>query len=195
MKRLFDVLFSIFMLTILFIPLLFIALLVWIDSGYPFFFFQERVGQYGKPFRIIKFRTMQVIPGVDKGTFDAGDTSRVTKAGKFLRKYKFDELPQIINVLKGEMSFVGPRPEVKKWTEKYPCRWAKVLQVKPGITDNASLMFRNEEELLAGSDNPEKLYEEKILPQKLDLYENYVADKKFWSDVRILLKTAGLLLR
>jgi len=126
---------------------------------------------------------------VESGEFDAGDTSRVTSVGRFLRKTKLDELPQLWNVLKGDMSLVGPRPEVRKWVEVYPERWARVLTVRPGITDPASIEFRHEEKLLATSQDPERTYRDEILPRKLALYEQYVATWSFWGDIAILIKT------
>ena len=128
-------------------------------------------------------------PTSESGAFDVGDTSRVTAVGRFLRKTKLDELPQLWNVLRGDMSLVGPRPEVRKWVEAYPERWAKVLTVRPGITDPASIAFRNEEELLTAAPDPENYYRNVILPRKLALYEQYVATRSFWGDVGILLKT------
>lgn len=155
----------------------------------PVFFIQQRIGQQGKPFRLIKFRTMKVASGKTSGSFDAGDNTRITPLGRFLRKTKLDELPQLINVLKGEMSFVGPRPEVKQWTEVYPEKWKIVHSVKPGITDNASIEFRNEEEILAKSNDPIKTYKEEILPRKLDLYIDYVNNRSGWGDLIIIYKT------
>jgi lipopolysaccharide/colanic/teichoic acid biosynthesis glycosyltransferase len=121
--------------------------------------------------------------------FEAGNLSRVTRTGKFLRKTKLDELPQLINVLKGDMSLVGPRPEVRKWVEIYPDKWARVLTIKPGITDNASVLFRNEEEVLSMEANPENYYKEIILPEKLNLYIKYVNNHPFAGDVAIILRT------
>jgi lipopolysaccharide/colanic/teichoic acid biosynthesis glycosyltransferase len=132
---------------------------------------------------------MTVKKDAEKGAFDAGDSSRVTKVGRFLRKSKLDELPQLLNVLFGSMSFVGPRPEVEKWVHVYPERWKIVHSVKPGITDNASLEFRNEEEILAASLDKEKTYRDEILPRKLELYEAYVKKHSFLTDVEIILKT------
>ena len=132
---------------------------------------------------------MKVASGKKSGSFDAGDTSRITPVGFFLRKYKLDELPQFLNVLLGDMSFVGPRPEVKQWTAVYPEKWKIVHSVKPGITDNASIEFRNEELILAESQNPLKTYKEIILPRKLDLYIDYVQTRSFWGDITIILKT------
>ena len=155
----------------------------------PIFFIQTRIGKGGKEFRLLKFRTMRVKPKASEGSFDAGDQSRITALGKILRKTKLDEIPQLINVLKGDMSLVGPRPEVKKWTAVYPEQWAIVHQVQPGITDNASIEFRNEEELLARSSNPEETYRTVILPRKLELYINYVNHHSFFDDLMIILRT------
>lgn len=155
----------------------------------PILFRQLRVGKNGKLFRLNKFRTMRVLKEAEKGIFDAGNSSRITPLGKFLRKTKLDELPQLFNVLRGDMSIVGPRPEVKQWTEDYPEKWAIVHSVRPGITDNASILFRNEEEILAASSNPTETYKNEILPKKLDLYIDYVNNKSFIGDVKIILKT------
>jgi lipopolysaccharide/colanic/teichoic acid biosynthesis glycosyltransferase len=132
---------------------------------------------------------MSIKKGAEKGSFDAGNSSRVTSVGRILRKTKMDELPQLFNVLMGNMSLVGPRPEVEKWTRVYPERWDRVLMVKPGITDNASIEFRDEEELLAESENPEETYRNFILPIKLKLYEQYVDSHSLKGDVEILIKT------
>ncbi len=138
---------------------------------------------------------MRVQKGAEKGSFDAGNASRVTHLGKLLRKNKIDELPQLWNVVKGDMSLVGPRPEVRKWVDAYPVRWAHVLTVRPGITDPASIVYRNEEEILARSSDPEKTYCEEILPHKLDLYEEYVRSRSFLGDIGILLKTMWAVFR
>ena len=127
-------------------------------------------------------------------SFDAGDSSRITGLGSFLRRTKLDELPQLWNVFKGDMSFVGPRPEVRKWVEVYPDRWAKVLTVKPGITDPASICYRNEEELLAQAEDPTAYYRDQVLPHKLDLYEEYVQTRTFWGDILLILKTISSVL-
>ena len=189
MKRLFDFLVSFCFLLILLPVLLLTALCVVIDSGLPVFFIQKRVGKNGKLFSMFKFRTMTVLKEAGQGSFDAGNSSRVTRVGKVLRKTKLDELPQLLNVLIGDMSFVGPRPEVKKWVDAYPERWKVVLSVKPGITDNASIEFRNEEEILAVAENPEIAYRDEILPRKLNLYEEYVRNNSFFGDISILFKT------
>ena len=164
-------------------------LAVVLESGLPGLFRQRRMGRGGSEFSLYKFRTMTVQRGTERGSFDAGSSARVTRVGKLLRKTKLDELPQLWNVLVGDMSLVGPRPEVRKWVEAYPDRWSKVLAARPGITDPASIEFRNEEELLAAAPEPEAYYRNVILPRKLDLYEEYVETRSFWGDVGILLKT------
>lgn len=132
---------------------------------------------------------MKVASGKERGSFDAGDTSRITPLGVLLRKYKLDELPQLLNVLIGDMSFVGPRPEVKQWTSVYPEKWNIVHSVKPGITDNASIEFRNEEMILANAVDPLGTYKEVILPRKLDLYIEYVQNRSFLGDIGIIFRT------
>lgn len=188
-KRILDLIAAFIGLIILSPLFIIISLVINLLMPGPVFFIQSRIGKSGKEFRLLKFRTMLVKPRTLEGSFDAGDQSRITALGKILRKTKLDELPQLINVLKGDMSLVGPRPEVKKWTEVYLEQWAIVHQVKPGITDNASIEFRNEEELLAKSTNPEETYRNVILPRKLELYIQYVQHHSFWGDVRIILKT------
>jgi len=154
------------------LPLFAAALLKW-SSRSPVLFRQEPIGCVGTPFTIAKFRTMPVVQGAEKGCFDAGGSACVTQFGRFLRKTKLDEIPQLWNGLKGDMSFVGPQTEVRKWVEAYLERWAKVLAVRPGITNPPSIYYRNEEELLIQSDDPEEYYRDHILPHKLDLYEEY----------------------
>ena len=193
-KMFFDIIFSGIGLLLL-SPLLIIASgIILISDGCPIFFRQIRVGKNGDDFILNKFRTMRVIRGAASGTFDVGDKSRITKIGAFLRKTKLDELPQLWNVFKGDMSLVGPRPEVRKWVEAYPERWAKVLTVKPGITDPASIYYRNEEELLAQAADPVVCYRDQVLPHKLDLYEEYVRTKTFWGDIFLIFKTIMLVL-
>jgi len=133
---------------------------------------------------------MTVRPGAEHGSFDPGSAARVTGIGWFLRSWKLDELPQLWNVVRGDMSLVGPRPEVRKWVEAYSDRWARVLTVRPGITDPASIRFRNEEDLLAKSADPEQTYRNKILPIKLDLYEEYIATRSFLGDMVVIVQTA-----
>ena len=173
-KRVFDILFSVTGLIITLPVTILIALIIFIDDRGPVFFMQERIGLNLRPFTLYKFRSMRINTGSSSGSFDAGDRSGVTRVGKVLRKTKLDELPQLFNVLKGDMSIVGPRPEVKQYVEVYPERWSIVCKVKPGITDNASIEFRNEEEILVKSQIPQKTYVEEILPRKLMFYEQYV---------------------
>lgn len=188
-KRIFDILFSIFAL-FLFLPIIVvIGILIKLLMQGSVIFKQVRIGRKGISFFLYKFRTMRIVAPVSESSFDAGDKSRITVLGAFLRKTKLDELPQLINVLKGEMSLVGPRPEVRQWTEVYPEKWKIVHFVKPGITDNASIEFRNEEEILARTDDPVKTYREVILPRKLDLYIDYVNNQSFLGDIKIILKT------
>jgi lipopolysaccharide/colanic/teichoic acid biosynthesis glycosyltransferase len=188
-KRIFDILLSTIGLIIL-IPLgALIAIVIFIDDHGPVFFAQKRIGLNLRPFTLYKFRSMTVNKDASAGSFDAGNQSRVTNIGKLLRKTKLDELPQLINVFKGDMSFVGPRPEVKKWVDVYPQQWAFVLTVKPGITDNAAILFRNEEEILALTTNPENHYKEIILPQKLDIYSKYINNHSFTGDLKIIINT------
>ncbi len=132
---------------------------------------------------------MTISPGAEKGKFEPGNLSRITSFGRFLRKTKLDELPQLLNILMGDMSLVGPRPEVKKWVEVYPERWAVIHNVRPGLTDPASLIYRKEEKLLAGTPEPEKVYRYEILPHKLALYEEYVKKRNLFMDFVIIMKT------
>jgi lipopolysaccharide/colanic/teichoic acid biosynthesis glycosyltransferase len=177
-------------------PLLLAAwLAVVLGSGRPGFFRQSRVGRLGRDFTLWKFRTMTVRRGAENGSFDAGSVARVTPVGRFLRRWKLDELPQLWNVLRGEMSLVGPRPEVRKWVEAYPDLWAEVLVVRPGITDPASIEFRNEEEILSRSPDPEQTYRERILPRKLELYRGYVRSQSLRGDAAVLLRTVWAVVR
>lgn len=161
----------------------------------PIFFLQERIGKGGHAFGLIKFRTMLVAHDKTKGSFEPGDSSRVSPLGKFLRKAKLDELPQLFNVLKGDLSIVGPRPEVRQWTEVYTKKWAIAHSIKPGLTDNAAIEFRHEEKILALSDDPIKTYREVILPRKLDLYMDYVKNQSLWGDIKIILKTMRAIIK
>ena len=190
----FDIIFASLGLLLLSPLLIIVSGMILIFDSRPVLFRQMRVGVNGSCFLLNKFRTMRVVRGAASGTFDAGDSSRITKIGAFLRKTKLDELPQLWNVFIGDMSFVGPRPEVRKWVDAYPERWAKVLTVKPGITDPASIYYRNEEELLAQADDPVACYRDQILPHKLDLYEEYVMTRTFWEDIFLIFKTIMLVL-
>ncbi len=158
------------------------------DHG-PIFYRGERTGLHGKPFRIFKFRTMVVDAEKLGASSTSDDDARITRIGKFLRRYKLDELPQLINVLTGDMSLVGPRPEVKKFTDLYTDEEKSILSVKPGITDWASIWNPDEGAMLAGSTDPDRDYLEKIRPQKIRLQLKYVRERSFWTDIRIILLT------
>jgi lipopolysaccharide/colanic/teichoic acid biosynthesis glycosyltransferase len=189
LKRIFDFLVSLFGL-IIFSPLfLIIAILIKLDSEGPVFYRGERVGKDGKPFRIFKFRTMVKDAEKMGGPSTSADDPRLTKIGKFLRKYKLDELPQLINVLKGEMSLVGPRPEVPEEVATYSEKEKEILKVKPGMTDFASLWDFHEEEILKGSKDPHQTYREKIKPKKLKLALEYVEKRSFFTDLKIIFLT------
>jgi lipopolysaccharide/colanic/teichoic acid biosynthesis glycosyltransferase len=194
LKRPFDAVAAALGLVLLLPVLASVSLVLLLTSGRPVLFRQERVGRRGVPFRMYKFRTMATRPGAERGSFDPGRTDRVTSVGHVLRRTKLDELPQLWNVLTGSMSLVGPRPEVRKWVDVFPHRWARVLAVRPGMTDPASIEYRHEEEWLAGSPDPEGEYRDRILPRKLDLYEQYVKTVSFWNDIGILLRTLRLIL-
>ena len=189
MKRLFDIVASGFGLIVL-CPL-FLVLAIWIkcDSKGPVFYRQVRVGYKNKDFRIFKFRSMRV--GADKGSLVTigGHDPRVTRSGYFIRKFKFDELPQLITVFLGDMSLVGPRPEVRHYVDYWTPEQMHVLDVRPGITDPASIKFRNENELMEKAEDPEKYYIEVIMQEKIKLYLEYVEKQSFWYDFGLILKT------
>jgi lipopolysaccharide/colanic/teichoic acid biosynthesis glycosyltransferase len=194
-KRIFDVCVAAGGLLV-FAPL-FILIAVWIkfDSPGPVFFRQQRIGQYGRPFSIHKFRTMFARTRGGNSELTIGNDPRITRSGQFLRRYKLDELPQLVDVFFGRMSLVGPRPEVPKYVAVYPNEIrAIVLSVKPGITDLASIYFSRESEILAEALDPEREYVEKILPTKLDYYVRYVQTRSFGFDLMIILKTFKALL-
>ena len=189
MKRLFDILAAVVGL-IVFCPVLLVtAIAILILDGWPVLFFHERVGRNGRLFHLVKFRTMTVRQNGERGEFDAGNRKRVTPIGRFLRRTKMDELPQLWNVLAGDMSIVGPRPEVRKWTEVYPEHWALVHSVRPGITDPAAIAFRHEEDILAAADDPETTYRLEVLPKKLDMYGEYVRNRSLAGDLKIFWRT------
>ncbi len=194
LKRLFDLLAASAGLLLL-APLL-LALALWIkrDSPGPVFFRQERMGRYGRPFRIYKFRSMrQDNAGLQ---ITVGADSRITRSGHFIRTYKLDELPQLINVLLGDMSLVGPRPEVPRYVALYPdAVRTEVLSVRPGITDLASVQYRSESTLLADSTDPEHTYIHTILPAKLALCQQYVRQRSLLLDLKIIAMTLGILLK
>lgn len=189
MKRLSDILLSTFGLIILAPLLMFCALWIKLNSTGPVLYRGDRVGQGGRDFRILKFRTMVVDADKIGGSSTSADDPRITACGRFLRRYKLDELPQLFNVLWGEMSFVGPRPQVRWAVELYSAEEKQLLEVRPGITDYASLVFRNEAEILKGCGDPDEAYLEKIAPQKIRLGLNYVRKHSLWTDLTIIIAT------
>jgi len=190
LKRLFDILFSFLGLLITSPILLLVAITIKLDSRGPVFYRGERTGKKGKPFRIFKFRTMVENAERIGGPSTASDDPRLTRIGNFLKKYQIDELPQLINVLKGEMSFVGPRPEVKRYVDMMSQQEKDIiLSVVPGMTDFASLWNFHEGEILKGSSDPEKTYMEKIRPEKIRLQMEYVKKRSFMLDLELIIKT------
>lgn len=169
--------------------LVIISVLIKLTSKGPILFKQKRVGRYGKEFNILKFRTMVVNAEKLGKQITVGKDSRITKVGAFLRKYKFDELPQLINVIKGDMSLVGPRPEVPKYVELYNEKQRRVLDVRPGITDYASIEYRDENSILGRVDNPEEYYINVIMPHKIDLNMKYIEKNNVLIDIEIIFKT------
>lgn len=189
MKRLFDITASFFGILILSPLFIFISLWVGLSSKGGVFYKQIRVGKNNKDFKLYKFRSMRV--NSDKqGLLTVGSKdSRITKAGYFIRKYKIDELPQLFNVLKGDMSFVGPRPEVRRYVDLYSEEQMKVLSVRPGITDPASIKYRNENDILSSESNPEQYYIQHIMPDKLKINIDYINNRTFVKDIKIIFQT------
>lgn len=194
MKRLFDMVVSFCGLAALSPVLLAVALAIRREDGGPVFYRGERTGRKGRPFRIFKFRTMVVDAENMGAASTADDDPRITKVGRRLRKFKLDELPQLINVLTGDMSLVGPRPEVKRYTDLYTEEEKAVLTVRPGITDWASIWNSDEGALLAGQVDPDRYYEEHIRPEKIRLQLKYVRERSFRTDLAIILETLRVIL-
>ena len=188
LKRAFDLLLSSVILVLVSPVMALAALAILLESGGPIFFSQVRVGRQFREFRILKFRTM-VVRNDGPSVTVAGDR-RITKIGAILRKTKFDELPQFWNVIRGDMSIVGPRPEVPEYVDLFRERYQRILSVRPGITDFASIYYRNEEELLSHSNNPLMEYRNRVLPAKLDLADKYIRERSAWRDLRIIAQTA-----
>ena len=192
LKRIFDITLSLFGLIILLPFMLIIAILIKIDSKGSIFFKQIRVTKGGREFKILKYRTMRV--GSDKySQITVGKDKRITEIGSFLRKYKLDEIPQLINVLVGDMSLVGPRPEVPKYVNLYTEEQKEILKVR--ITDYASIEFSNENDLLASEENPEKAYIEKVMPKKIELNKKYLSEISVLTDIKIILLTIKKILK
>jgi len=195
LKRIFDILISLFSLILLFPILIIVLVLIKLTSKGPVFYRQTRVGEKSRDFKILKFRTMYV--GADKlGLLTVGGKdSRITRIGYYLRKYKLDELPQLINVFIGEMSFVGPRPEVRKYVALYTEEQKKIFKVRPGITDMASIEYRNENEILSQQINPDQYYIEVIMPRKIQINLDYISQRNLYQDFSVILKTFSAILK
>ena len=194
LKRIFDIISSLFGLILLSPFIIIIAILIKLDSKGPIFFKQVRVTKNGREFKIFKYRTMKI--GSDKySQITVGKDSRITKIGDFLRKYKLDEIPQLINVLIGDMSLVGPRPEVPKYIALYTEEQREILKVRAGITDYASIEFSNENDILANEVDPEKAYIEKIMPRKIELNKKYLSEISVMTDIKIILLTIKKILK
>ena len=189
LKRFFDIISSLIVLTIGLPFFIIISLLIALDSKGGIFFIQKRVGRNNVDFGLVKFRTMR--PGSEKaGQITVGGKDpRITKIGYLLRKFKLDEFPQLLNVILGDMSIIGPRPEVRRYVDMYSKEQLKVLSVRPGLSDFASIEYINENELLGKSDNPEKTYIEEIMPAKLQLNRKYIEQKSFGTDIKLIFKT------
>ena len=192
MKRCIDLVLSAAVLLVLSPLLVAVAAAIWLESGRPVLFRQQRVGSGLRIFYILKFRTMRT--GGNGPTVTVKGDSRITRIGRILRVTKLDELPQLWNVIRGDMSLVGPRPEVPEYVELYRERYKKILTVRPGITDLASIQFRNEEEILAGSSEPLRTYSERVLPAKLDLADMYIQKRSVLLDLSIMIRTACAIL-
>ncbi len=188
-KRFFDIFFSLLGIIILSPFVLIISIFLLISSKGKVFFIQQRVGKNNHVFMLVKFRTMKIVSGNNSLITIGVRDPRLTKVGYFLRKYKLDEFPQLINILKGDMSFVGPRPEVPKYVELYTEEQKKVFDVRPGLTDFASLKFFDENRILAEYDNPEKAYVEQVLPEKLRLSLKYIEEQSFLLDFKLICLT------
>ncbi|MDR0790503.1 MAG: sugar transferase [Bacteroidales bacterium] len=189
MKRCFDATSSFFGLLVLSPFLLLLSICVLFSSKGGVFYRQQRVGRHNKDFTLYKFRSMRLNADRQGLLTVGGKDSRVTKVGYFIRKYKLDELPQLFNVLKGDMSLVGPRPEVRKYVNLYTPRQQQVLSLRPGITDPASIAYRNENDLLARATDPENFYITEVMPSKLELNLQYIATRSFFGDIKIIFQT------
>lgn len=195
LKRLTDVVGAVMGIVLLTPVWLFVALVIALDDGRPVIFRQQRVGLAGRMFDVLKFRTMVRNAEQQGQLTTSGRDPRITRSGRWLRKYKLDELPQLFNVLKGDMSLVGPRPEVQFYVDRYNVHQQKVLTVRPGITDPASLTFIDENELLATADDPQRMYLDEILHRKVALQLDYVENRSFWGDLKIIGLTVLRIIR
>jgi lipopolysaccharide/colanic/teichoic acid biosynthesis glycosyltransferase len=194
LKRVFDLAAASAGIVILSPVLIAVALAIKADSPGGVFFRQIRIGRYGRPFHIFKFRTMVTDAEKLGPQVSSGDDPRITRIGSLLRKYKIDELPQLLNVIIGDMSLVGPRPEVPRYVDAFRKEYDQILTIRPGITDYASLEFKDENELLSTADNPEDKYLREILPVKIEYCKKYLRDQSFVTDLRLIFRTIGSIL-
>ncbi|MBF0405914.1 MAG: sugar transferase [Candidatus Riflebacteria bacterium] len=194
-KRCFDVVFSLLGLVFLSPIFFFVAMLIKLKSKGSVFFIQERIGKNFKPIKIIKFRTMTEKGFNEKIPINAENAQRITRIGGYLRKYKIDELPQLLGILFGDMSFVGPRPELAKYVNCFYKDYKEILQVKPGITDFAAIEYRNEEELLRQFPNQEEAYIQEIMPKKILMYKKYISSRGFFTDISLIFRTLFALIK
>ena len=193
LKRLFDIIVSLMALPFVLLAIAVFAPIIYFTDKGPVFYNAPRCGKNGKTFVMFKLRSMKVnapvLKNADGSTYSGDDDPRLTKVGRFIRKLSIDELPQILNVLIGDMSFVGPRPEVRKYVDMYTERQLKVLDVRPGITDLASIKYRNENDLLATADNPEQYYIDFVMQDKLALNLQYIETRSFFGDIKLIFRT------
>lgn len=194
-KRVFDILASFFGLALLAVPFVFVAIVIKSDSKGPVFFRQIRVGKNGREFYIFKFRTMILDAEKQGGQITVGKDPRITGVGNFLRKTKIDELPQLFNVFAGEMSFVGPRPEVPKYVALYTDYERNILRIKPGITEFASITYHDENDILTAGEDPEEFYINEIMPKKLALNMQYIKKMNVFYDIYLIFKTIAVILK
>lgn len=195
-KRIFDIVFSLLGLVMLCPLIVLVSIAIKIDSPGHIFFRQVRVGRFGKPFLIHKFRTMRDTSEMEGLKITVNGDKRITAVGKYLRRYKIDEIAQLFDVLRGEMSLVGPRPEVPEFVAAYPAEAKNVvLSIRPGITDNASIKFRNENYILATSSDPTGCYINEVLPVKIKYYLDYVEVRSFFGDILIIIRTVGVIFK
>lgn len=189
MKRAFDLVVATVGLIFSLPLLMLVAAAVRLFDGTPVFFVQKRVGQFGQPFEMYKFRTMKEFRGASGSQLTVNGDKRITEFGRFLRKTKLDELPQLLNVIKGDMSVVGPRPEVQYFVDKYTDIQKLVLKLKPGITDEASIQYVDESAFLSKSQNPEQFYIEVVMPEKIRINLDYAKHSNLWTDLKVILRT------
>jgi lipopolysaccharide/colanic/teichoic acid biosynthesis glycosyltransferase len=193
MPAILNFIIAIFAIIVLLPVIIITSLLILLLDGWPIFFYQKRIGKNFKYIWVFKFRTMKDSEKAKNGLVEIGQTARITKLGAVLRKTKIDEIPQFFNVLLNQMSIVGPRAQSPEWVSYYEEKWKKILKIKPGITDPASIKYCNEEEILEKKENPKKYYIENILSDKINIYQKYVDERSTFNDIKIIIKTIATL--